>query len=312
MEKVIDANAIIVVFNEASRIYYVLSSLKNKFKYITVFDKGSTDNTESIVSDFEGVKFKSIPFSPRGREDYNLIIEQCSSDWVFLLTASDVYSDGFHLDLFDFEKIKKDYSLVYIPRKMYSLGDHVEKSPLGVCYYPFYFNRKTIEVTNKLHEHFRVRENYKEYYFKYKPDACIHHFTHSNAKQFLLNMVDYFEAEVEDLEYDDIDSVYINRIYKQYSMYERTLKQGGSSSLGQYCAWTIYWHGVILFAWEKRRKLKSSNVNLALMKDCVDNNGLLNDSESYEVVPGFSFRGRISQWFINVSTRVYRWSKRNM
>ena len=240
-------------YNEEKRIINTLESIVEWADEVVVLDKSSTDSTRALVaSTFPSVKVVEIPHSGKGEEDYKELFKYAEHDWVFICTCAEVVTKQLVMSLTDFfEHQAEGYDLVYIPRKFYSLGFHNENSPWSFAFYPFLFNKNKIVVTNVIHEHFKLHNAEREFYFTPQKHGVVNHVTHNSVDDYLSGMTGYIKLEAAKLDGADLSSKFFKQAYTQFSMYSSTLKNGGVDSFGQYCAWTMYWHGVMLYAWEK-------------------------------------------------------------
>lgn len=259
----LNISIMIIVFNEEERIEKVLESVIGFVTEIIVINKSSTDSTTSICKKFEPwVKLITVPYTERGADDFNLYIKFASSDWIFVLVASEIVEVGlFRLvnDYFE-EYGRSSHDVVMIPRKYIAFGASIDHSPWGTLYFPFMFCSKTVVVTNVIHEHFTVREESRRYYIESKKYCHVLHKTHLSALSYMNSMLGYFKEEVKNINVDDINKNYLQKSYDQFLTYESSLRKSDDlSSIMHYAAWAIYWHGIILFACEKKIASQSND-----------------------------------------------------
>lgn len=308
-------SAIIPAYNEVTRVSNIIESLKDWVGEIIVFDKSSTDGMATYLEqNYPEVMVVYLPYSNKGEEDFNIYFQYVKYDWVFICTCSEVVTNKLAANITRrFLDLSSSYDLIYVPRKFYSLGFHNESSPWSYADYPFLFNWKKIQVTNVLHEHVKVYDKSLEYFLTPSEDGCVIHITHNGVDDYMSSMCGYIKAEVEELQSSDIDSSLINKYYTQYSMYSSDLKNGGNDTFGQYCAWTIYWHGVMLHAWEKGMDESIVDYNKYILhallvkewqNDGVDIRKIKSNMNNIKI------RGKLAQLVVNFSTRFYRKNKR--
>lgn len=240
------------VYNEESRIHYALEHAIQWADEIIVVNKSSTDRTREICESYgDRVKVVDIPFTPRGKNDAVALSRLPKNDWAFYGTASEIPTRKL------IERAREilnerngELDLVYVPRKMYSLGVHSPKSPWYVSYYPFLVNRKRAIITNVIHHNYRPHDQQHAARIEFAEDCCVYHCTHPSAKDYLLDMTEYFEAEAEACQNPDAK---IKECFASIAHFEKQLREGGKDLMGAYCAWPIYQLGTILFIWEKQR-----------------------------------------------------------
>ncbi len=245
---------LVSVYNEEARIHYALEHAIRWADEIIVVNKSSTDRTKEICLSYgDRVKVVDIPFSPRGHDDAVAISLLPKNDWTFYGTASEIPTrkliERAKQILVD---TKGELDLIYVPRKMYSLGVHSPRSPWYVSNYPFLVNRKKAIITNVIHHNYRPRDPKNTARIEYADDCCVYHCTHPSARDFMLDMTDYFEAEAQSCQDPEAK---IKDCFAAIAHYEKQLREGGKDLLGAYCAWPIYQLGTILFIWEKQRGL---------------------------------------------------------
>ena len=292
METKIPITFAVTVYNEELRIRPVLEQACRWADEILVLDKSSTDNTGEICEEYgDRVKRVLIPYSPKGHDDMVSSVGYASNDWIFCSTASE-------LPTYKLIKAVKtalmrtqgSLDLIYVPRKIYSFGIHSSQSPWSVSYYPFLLNRKKAIISNTIHENVRPRQQANTVKIPFKDDCCVYHLTHPTAKQYLSDMMQYFEAEVEAC------TDYATKI-KQCSKFVREAQMkmlvSSDESFGLYCAWMIYWLGTALYLWEKRRGVNVSDIYSKLRHDLLEQEWSIDISGRHELKDGKYFRSPI-------------------
>ncbi len=260
---------LIPVHNEESRIRPVLSHAVLWADEVLVADKGSTDATRDICREYgEKVRVLELPFAPKGHDDFVSLVKEAANDWIYVGTASEIPTRKL---VERFRKIIDDtggtLDVVWVPRKVYSLGVHSPLSPWSVYYTAFLFNRKKAIVQNVIHNNFLPRHPLNVARVEYAEDCCIHHFTHPTAAAYIRDMAQYFPAEVDATAPDALRRRR-DECMAQIERFADLREKGGESLFGQYCAWQIYWLGTALFLWEKERCLDVPT-EYAAMKNVV-------------------------------------------
>lgn len=243
---------ILGVYNEEKRISNVLSHATIWADEVVVFNKASTDSTKNICTRFgPKVKVVDIPFSPKGSGDLLDILKYVSNDWVFSTTASEIPTLNIieHLKQVLAER-ESQLDVIYVPRKIYSFGIHSELSPFSVSYYPFVYNKHRALISNVIHKNISARDATRTYTIPFSDDCCVYHLTHSTAKQYILDILDYFQVEAACC--TDPEAM-IKECFDNIVQHHDLFQKGGFELLGHACAWQIYWLGTALFIWENQR-----------------------------------------------------------
>lgn len=263
MPVVENLTVMIVAYNEEERIEQVIRSVSDWADEIILIDKSSTDQTASIArSASNNVRVVVEKYTDRGADDFSSYTPSATNDWIFLVVASEAVEAGLPnlISKYFVEHGPNMHDVVMIPRRYIAFGAHLDYSPWSIVYFPFMFNRKRALITNKLHEHFNVTEESRRFFLSSQDNCRVTHTTHTSALSYMNSMIGYFKEEVRLVNPEDIDAKYLETLYAQFKTYEaRVRKSSDLSATMHYAAWSIYWHGVILFACEK--KLLSVNID---------------------------------------------------
>jgi FkbM family methyltransferase len=239
-------------FNEESRIGDVLDHAVQWADEVLILDKGSTDHSRSICSEYgPKVRFVEVPFSPQGHDDVIAAARLPVNDWIWFGTCSEIPTKKIVSEAKEIISNNPDLELIYIPRKIYSFGCDTPDSPWSIVKYPFLINRSRAIITNTIHNNFQPRNHSKTAEVIYSETCCVHHFTHATAKGYLAAMAQYFEAESQRPEQAEI----IDNALKNLDGRKDLRSLLGSDSFGLECAWRSYWLGVALHGWEQLRHI---------------------------------------------------------
>lgn len=259
---------IVPVYNEELRIRSILRTISGHVDEIIVINKSSTDDTVKIISEnYQEVKVIDAPYSRRGEDDFKEYCMYARNDWIFICVASEAIPKSFWglLDKIDYES----HDLVMVPREYYCFGYSVQGSPWDVSYFPFFFNRKKIVFTNKMHSHFDIHDEGRRYYISCQRKDMIKHFTHTSLENYIKSTFSYSSYEISRInsgkEYDKL-SEWIENIHEGY------FKLSSSSGYGAYAhfaAWNIYWSIHILNLIESKTNCDPCNESIQNRKQRV-------------------------------------------
>ncbi len=242
------------VYNEESRIKYALEHALRWADEIIVNIKASTDKTRQIVEKYgPRVKIVDLPFSTKGDDPSNIRewMKLPANDWVFIGTASEIPTRNLIKAIrVVLDGYENKFSLIRVPRKMYSMGVHSQFSPWYISNYPFLVNKKRALIGLQTHKEFDTRSPEEIFEIPYRDDCCVYHLTHPGAKSFITSMIDYYEAEARDCKTPDSR---IEECFQEIARHQQKMLQGGFEVFGALCAWNIYWFSTALFLWEKQR-----------------------------------------------------------
>ena len=188
---------LLTVYNEAGRIRTAVAGLAPWADEVLVCDKGSTDGTPALAAAVSSnVRVVSIPYTDRGCENHAELLRLAANDWIYVATCSEVptrrlveevdralTAQGAQLDV------------VEVPRRMYSMGAHAPASVWSVSPYPFLVHRNRVVTPGVLHDHFRSTSPTRTATIAYRPDTCVHHYTHASIDGFVATHLNYAAHE---------------------------------------------------------------------------------------------------------------------
>jgi len=190
-------SCILCSFNEEPRIRTALEGLVPWADEVIVFDKGSTDGTQAAAKAVsEKVRVVPIPFTDRGCENQAELMREAANDWIYFATCSEVPTRRLVEEM---DRILTSQGaqvdVVRVPRKMYSMGAHAAVSTWSISSYPFLVHRQRVLTTGRMHDHFRATARERLATIAYRPDTCVHHYTHSSIDAFVAMHLHYATQE---------------------------------------------------------------------------------------------------------------------
>ncbi|WP_454879143.1 glycosyltransferase [Sphingobacterium detergens] len=189
-------SAFLPVFNEEARISHALESLQ-WCDEIIVIDKNSNDRTREIAQSF-GAHVKIVCMENSEAYDSNewqLFIDNCTSEWVILFTASDVLSPILAKEIRTLiSKPDFPFDILDVPFRRYVLGIDSPKSPWHARFSTKVMRKSSIILDMKdVHAVARFSgakyrlENFEKYH--------MYHLTHENVDKMMSNHIRYWRAE---------------------------------------------------------------------------------------------------------------------
>lgn len=260
MNKAPRLTCLIGTYNEAARLPAFLSHALQWADEVVIVDKGSTDETRSIIAAqlYGGpaatkLFFFETKFTPQGHEDKLEQFNFCQTDWVFLMTPGEVPTREL------IEKVKaaiaehgEAVDIITVPKKLYSFGIHHPASPWSIGQQPFVVNRKRAVISNHVHRNFTLRPGGRVLHIPYSETCHVYHPTHATVKGFLRSHFDYIIAEADGATQPDQLIAEAQQQIVGNPFTDQT-GQVPPELFGQACAWKLYWLGCMLAAWEKKQ-----------------------------------------------------------
>lgn len=192
-------SAFLPVFNEEKRIKYAIESLLWCDEIILV-DKNSTDMTVEIALAY-GKKVKIFHLENTSAYDsteWKIALDNCTSTWVVLFTASDVIHPRLVKEIG--ELIKREdvaFDVIHIPFKRYILGLDFKNSPWHSELSPKIV-KKTSIVLNEGGVHDAANFIGNHLYMEKNDDYCMYHLTHETVDIMMDRHLRYWRGEANE------------------------------------------------------------------------------------------------------------------
>lgn len=247
-------SCLIPSYNEAERIEAVILSATQWADEIILIDKSSTDNTRDLaLAASSKVRIVTRPFSEKGDDDFLEYIEYPQNDWIFILTCSEIPTRKLIKEAILLLEEKGDVlEILYIPRRMFSLGLNQAGSPWHISYYPFFFHRRRCKIQNTIHDNIHPFNSSQTTRIPYTEDCCVYHFTHPSVRDMMKATLIY--AEIESTKPNDSSpQKKILHCFKNIQKATFSISKIRGDWIPALCGWAIYWLTTALYIWEKHK-----------------------------------------------------------
>lgn len=263
-------SCVVGTWNEAGRIGRFMEHAVKWADEILVVDKSSTDGTQAMA-EAAGARVISVPFSPAGGELAAEHLRQARNEWLFVMTPGEVPTRLLIRRLMELLEARgNDLDLVVVPKKLWSLGVHNRTSPWSVSYQPFVVHRTRAKISGQIHRNFSAAPE-RCGFIEFSEHCHLKHPTHATAKGFLKSHFDYIMAEASG---PDSGAELMSRGLKASAIFDFN---GDPELLGQALAWKVYWLGVALAGWEKKRGRDVPEEYRALTEEALQEWRMTND-----------------------------------
>jgi len=177
-------SAVMLVYNEEARIEATLRCA-TWCDEIVVLDKHSTDRTREIALRYTP-KVIEIPYSDYDPHDVRLGFDLVSSEWILLLTASDVLHPllaGQIRSLVD--RADFPYDVIHVPFRRYVLGMSPKRSPWYGDNAAAVFRKAVVSVVDEsVHAPFKW-DTKRVYRLSGAEPYCLYHLTHETVDSMM-------------------------------------------------------------------------------------------------------------------------------
>ena len=242
----------IPVFNEEKRIRHALISIQ-WCDEIIVLDKTSTDRTVEIAKEF-GAKV----FIMSNSNSYNVAefkyLQYCTSEWIILLTASDIIDIELANEIIKLTKIENfEYDVINVPYKRYILGLENKRSPWHGNYHPSIFRKSVLKINNDVHGAISF-DSKRIYTIKGLKNKAIHHLTHETVDIMMDRHIRYWRAEGNNYNEKNLKKAFrdVLRSLKIIFWSRKTFLLGWDG-VALICAYLSYSMMSFVYKWEKKR-----------------------------------------------------------
>lgn len=186
-------SAISPVYNEEARIESMLRSIM-WCDEIIILDKNSTDKTREIASRYTD-KILTLPKLEFDPVELQILIDNVNSEWVILVTASDVIHPRLATELRKLiEQNVFPYDVIHVPYRRYVLGLESKLSPWYTEVHPVVFRKHVAIVQKSVHGAlaFNTERHYK---MSNSTEYCMYHLTHETVDNMMERHLRYWRAE---------------------------------------------------------------------------------------------------------------------
>ena len=175
IEEHISFSAIIITFNESSRLENSLKSF-SKCKELIVYDMGSTDSSIDIAEQY-ATEVRHISRVEFVEKAWKNVIKQAKNDWIILLDPDEVFPAEIFPELEHLIYQQLNIALVSIPWKYYFLGKPLNSTHWGQDHFKArVFNRKNVEISGLIFDGIKLKAGYEMYTFPYSSGYVIRHY----------------------------------------------------------------------------------------------------------------------------------------
>jgi hypothetical protein len=235
-------SAVILTYNEESRIRTALAHATKWADEVCVVDKGSTDRTREIAEE-AGASIHVIPFSKQGHERQEDVHSAATNDWTWIFTPGEVPTRG----VIEAARaiVSDSVDCVIVPHKLFSFGEHSLASPWSISGQPRLLRRANVEFTGIAHNPIRAKRMAS---ITYSESCHVLHQTHATADTFIRVHADYALNEAANGTPEEA----IKRAMGNFVGCDERFALDPSIT-SQMLGWKIYWLMVALHAAEKLR-----------------------------------------------------------
>jgi hypothetical protein len=260
----------VTVFNEASRIRSFLENVSKWADEILLFDKGSTDETLKIASEFP-VSITHIPFSPPGYEVVHLkeMMPHLGPEWCVWATPSEVFTP--RLIQYFRLLISQDDGLVdsvHAYTKIYAFGRTDPSTPYGNYTHLRMWHRDRALYTGLIHNGVKSRGNSR----MIKDEAAyVLHQSHATFEGFVERQKGYSLCESDCAESKEAKAVEFIRMGEKFDGY---FADNPGADLRLHLGWKVSMYLAALACLHKHREeetISDYNERMALEREAWNN-----------------------------------------
>jgi len=241
------------VYNEEARIETMLRCA-TWCDEIIVLDKNSTDKTREIASRYAD-KVLILPKQEFDPIELQILLDNVNSEWVILLTASDVIHPQLAIEIRNLIKQRDfPYDVIHVPYRRYVLGLETKYSPWYSERHPAVFRKSVARIQKDVHG--ALTFDTKRYYeMPVSTNAYMYHLTHATIDSMMERHLRYCRAEGK---LYSPDQSLLSAIKPVVSSAVRILFRHKSYLMGWdgvalAMAYVTYWMLRFVYIWELRR-----------------------------------------------------------
>lgn len=252
-------SAFLPVYNESDRIKFILNSV-SWCDEIYVLDKSSTDNTVKIAKDY-GATVRVIPHENVYSASEFKYLNECTGDWVIIVTASDIIDKGLASEIRKrIDSSSNQIGIIRIPIKRYVLGIHSKKSPWFGDYINGPFRKTFLNINfNEVHCALQFKQCQTDTIstnFGY-----LYHLTHVSVDMMMERHIRYWRSE--GLSYDDISlwPAFKDIFRALIKLIKKKTFFGGWDYIALSCAYLSYYMMSFVYKWQHNHNQASDLYN---------------------------------------------------
>ena len=245
-------SAICPVYNEEARVGTMLRCAM-WCDQIVVLDKNSIDKTREIASRYTD-KVLILPKQEFDPIEIQILLDNVSSEWVILLTASDVIHPQLATEIRNLiEQNDFPYDVIQVPYRRYVLGLETKRSPWHSERHPVVFRKSVARIQNDVHG--ALTFDTKRYYeMPISTNAYMYHLTHTTVDGMMERHMRYWRAEARLFSSETPIRKAFNSILRSAFdvMIKRKTWLMGWGGIALTMAYMSYWLFSFVYSWELR------------------------------------------------------------
>lgn len=188
-------SALVVTYNESSRLYQCLSSL-NFCQEVLVVDLGSTDNSVEIAESFKNVSVIHHEKVEYVEKVWGNVVRQMKNDWIVRLDPDEELQTQLAENIFSLISSSENLGMIRLPHQYYFCGKRLDTTIWGgIKYIERVFHRERVNIHPHVHRGITVKDNYEIYEISSCDNKCINHYWVDSISQLISKHIRYISGE---------------------------------------------------------------------------------------------------------------------